>query len=57
MTNEKLIKNLEVKGTTEFMGMELPNIYGGFGQDKKCILAKDVAEIHDTRIDKINSIN
>ena len=34
MTNEKLIKNLEVKGTTEFMGMELPNIYGGFGQDK-----------------------
>ena len=56
MKNEKLIKNLEIKGTTEFMGMELPNIYGGFGQDKKCILAKDIAEIHDTRIDKINAL-
>ncbi|MFR5265334.1 ORF6N domain-containing protein [Clostridium sp.] len=56
MTNEKLIKNLEIKGTTEFMGLELPNIFGGFGQDKKCILAKDIAEIHDTRIDKINEL-
>lgn len=56
MTNEKLIKNLEIKGTTEFMGMELPNIFGGFGQDKKCILAKDIAEIHETRIDKVNEL-
>lgn len=56
MTNEKLIKNLEVKGTTKFMGLELPNIYGGFGQDKKCILAKDIAEIHETRIDKVNEL-
>lgn len=56
MTNEKLIKNLEVKGTTEFMGMELPNIYGGFGQDKKCILAKDVAEIHKVELKEINRL-
>lgn len=50
------MNNLTIKGTTNFMGMELPNIYGGFGEDKKCILAKDVAEIHDTRIDKINAL-
>ena len=56
MTNEKLIKNLEIKGTTEFMGMELPNIYGGFGQDKKCILAKDVAEIHKVELKEINRL-
>ncbi|MFR5264058.1 ORF6N domain-containing protein [Clostridium sp.] len=56
MTNEKLIKNLEIKGTTEFMGLELPNIYGGFGQDKKCILAKDVAEIHKVELKEINRL-
>ena len=56
MTNEKLIKNLEIKGTTEFMGLELPNIYGGFGQDKKCILAKDVAEIHKVQSKEINRL-
>lgn len=56
MTNEKLIKNLEVKGTTEFMGVELPNIFGGFGQDKKCILAKDIAEIHKVELKEINRL-
>ena len=56
MINEKLIKNLEIKGTTEFMGLELPNIYGGFGQDKKCILAKDVAEIHKVELKEINRL-
>ena len=56
MTNEKLIKNLEIKGITNFMGMELPNIYGGFGQDKKCILAKTVAEIHEVDLKRINQI-
>ena len=56
MTNEKLIKNLEIKGTTEFMGMELPNIYGGFGQDKKCILAKDVAKVHKVELKEINRL-
>lgn len=56
MTNEKLIKNLEVKGTTEFMGLELPNIFGGFGEDKKCILAKTVAEIHEVDLKRINEL-
>lgn len=56
MTNEKLIKNLEIKGTTEFMGMELSNIYGGFGQDKKCILVKDIANIHGEEVKEINRL-
>ena len=47
---------LKIKGITNFMGMELPNIYGGFGQDKKCILAKTVAEIHGEELKRINQI-
>ena len=50
------MNNLMIKGTINFMGMELPNIYGGFGQNKKCILAKDVAEIHKVPLYKINEL-
>ena len=37
---------VEVKGTTEFMGKEIPNVYGGFGENKKSITDKYIAEIH-----------
>ena len=47
---------LQIKGSTEFMGIELPIIEGGFGEDKKCILAKDIAEIHSRRLAKINEL-
>lgn len=47
---------LTVKGTTNFMGVELPNIYGGFGKDQKCILAKTIAEIHGVLLYKINEL-
>lgn len=36
--------------------MDIPVIEGGFGEGKKVILAKTVAEIHDTRMDKINAL-
>ena len=38
------------------MGLELPNIFGGFGEDKKCILAKTVAEIHEVDLKRINEL-
>ena len=47
-------KDLIVKGTQEFLGKEIPVIEGGFGENKKVILAKTVAEIHETELSKIN---
>lgn len=39
--------NLEVKGTQEFLGKEIPVIYGGFGSDKKVVTDKTLGEIHN----------
>ena len=46
--------NLEVKGTQEFLGKEIPVIYGGFGGEQKVVLAKTVAEIHEMNVGNIN---
>lgn len=51
MTNE-----IMVKGTQEFMGIEIPVIEGGFGERCKCVTANTVAEIHETRLDKVNEL-
>ena len=45
MTNE-----IQVKGTQNFMGVEIPVIEGGFGTDKKCITDKTIAEIHNMQV-------
>ena len=47
---------LQVKGTQSFMGKEIPVIEGGFGEGKKVILAKTIAEIHEMRTDKVNAL-
>ena len=47
---------LTIKGTTKFMGMDLPDVYGGFGENQKCILAKTIAEIHNEEMKRINEI-
>ncbi|MDB8552615.1 ORF6N domain-containing protein [Turicibacter sanguinis] len=46
--------NLEVKGTQEFLGKEIPVIYGGFGSNQKVVLAKTIAEIHGMPVSEIN---
>ena len=45
-----------LKGKTEFMGIEIPVIEGGFGEDEKVVLAKTAAEIHDMELKKINEL-
>ena len=45
-----------VRGTQNFMGMEIPIIAGGFGEGCKAMFAKTIAEIHETRLDKINAL-
>ncbi|MEG1597583.1 MAG: ORF6N domain-containing protein [Bacilli bacterium] len=50
------MKNVEVSGVIEFMGKEMPNLYGGFGVEQKVILAKTIAEIHDIELKDINKL-
>lgn len=45
---------LDIQGTQNFMGKEIPVVLGGFGEDKKVILAKTVAELHDMKIGNVN---
>ena len=49
-----IMNELAVKGKQEFMGKEIPIIYGGFGNEQKVVLARDVAEIHGTELKTIN---
>ena len=46
--------NLEIKGTQQFLGKEIPVIYGGFGSNQKVVLAKTIAEIHGMPVSEIN---
>lgn len=50
------MNELTVNGTRNFMGVEIPVIEGGFGDGKRVILAKTVAEIHGVRPNDIQSL-
>lgn len=45
---------ITVQGTQEFMGKEIPVIYGGFGEGQKVVLAKTIAEIHEMKVGNVN---
>lgn len=40
------MNNLIVNGKQSFMGKDIPVVLGGFGEGKKCICDKTIAEIH-----------
>lgn len=40
------MNDLMIKGTRKFSGIEIPVVLGGFGEDKKCLSDKTIAEIH-----------
>jgi hypothetical protein len=42
------MNELKVNGSQEFMGIDIPIIEGGFGEDKKCISDKTISIIHNT---------
>lgn len=46
--------SIAVQGQMEFMGLEIPVVYGGFGRNQMCILAKTVAEIHGITVGEVN---
>jgi ORF6N domain. len=43
------MNNLKITGTQKFMDREILVVLGGFGEGKKCVSDKMVAEIHDIR--------
>lgn len=45
--------DLVVKGKMNFMGIEIPVVSGGFGEDKMCVSDKTIAEIHGTTTSEI----
>ena len=47
------MNKIEVTGTQSFMGVNIPVVLGGFGEDKKCISDKTVAEIHNQPVPEI----
>ncbi|MBH7708042.1 ORF6N domain-containing protein, partial [Clostridioides difficile] len=49
-------KEITVLGTLEIEGMKFHNIEGGFGEHKKAMLVKDIAEIHNRELKHINEL-
>lgn len=47
---------LKVNGTQNFMGIDIPIIEGGFGENQKVILAKTVSEIHGIKLKRVNEL-
>lgn len=48
------MRELNITGTTEVCGITVPNIAGGFGEGKKSMLAKHIAEIHEKDLSAVN---
>ena len=47
---------LKILGTEKIGKIEFTGIEGGFGEDKKAMLAKDIATIHNQPVGNINRI-
>lgn len=47
------MNDLIVNGKQNFMGKEIPVVLGGFGEGKKCICDKTIAEIHNQPVTEI----
>lgn len=47
---------LKVLGTEKIGNFEFTGIEGGFGEDKKAMLVKDIAEIHNRPVFKVNEL-
>lgn len=49
------MNELKINGSQEFMGINIPIIEGGFGEDKRIVTAKTISEIHGTRLADVNA--
>lgn len=48
------MNNLAIKESIKVNGVIVPNISGGFGKEKKAMLAKHIAEIHGKQLKHVN---
>ena len=49
-------KIIQVNGLKEIDGMKFHDIEGGFGEGKKAMLVKDIADIHNRPFGKVNEL-
>ena len=47
---------IKINGTKEVNGMRFHEIEGGFGKDKKAMLVKEIAKIHDRELKTVNQL-
>ena len=47
---------IKINGVKEVNGMKFHEIEGGFGENKKSILAKEIASIHNRKLFKVNEL-
>ena len=47
---------IKINGTKEVNGMKFHEIEGGFGKNKKSMLAKEIAIIHNRNLSKVNEL-
>lgn len=45
---------LQVTGVQEFLGKEIPVIEGGFGEGKRCVLVREISQIHTMKVGNVN---
>ena len=50
------MNQLKFNGMQKFMGIDIPVVEGGFGENQKVILAKTVAEIHGVRMNDVQDL-
>ena len=48
--------DLVVKGEVDVNGVIIKHIEGGFGENQKCLTCKDIAEIHNVRMNDIQDL-
>lgn len=50
------MNELKIWGTEKVGNFKFTGIEGGFGEDKKAMLVKDIAEIHNRPVFKVNEL-
>ncbi|ACD22047.1 hypothetical protein FDE76_15590 [Clostridium botulinum] len=50
------VSQIKLRGIKEVEGMKFHDIEGGFGESKKAMLAKEIAEIHRREVKKVNEL-
>lgn len=50
------MNELEIRGSKRLFGVEVPNIFGGFKEEEKCMLVKTISMIHSREPKAVNQL-